>query len=85
MLFAPAAVVENPLLVHYAHPELETTRTLAADSRIMNFVLQLWQLYLAILAGWINEQQREIITSGNACREYQRWDSNPHVLADTGF
>jgi hypothetical protein len=27
----------------------------------MNFVLQPWQLLLAILAGWSNRQQREII------------------------
>ena len=27
----------------------------------MNFVLQPWQLLLAILAGWSNRQQQEII------------------------
>src|SRR5450631_555594 len=27
----------------------------------MNFVLQPWQLLLAILAGWINRQQQEVI------------------------
>jgi putative transposase len=27
----------------------------------MNFVLQPWQLLLAILAGWINRQQQAII------------------------
>jgi hypothetical protein len=27
----------------------------------MNFVLQLWQLLLAILAGWSNRQQQEVI------------------------
>jgi putative transposase len=27
----------------------------------MNFVLQPWQLLLAILAGWSNRQQQEVI------------------------
>ena len=27
----------------------------------MNFVLQPWQLLLALLAGWINRQQQELI------------------------
>ena len=27
----------------------------------MNFVLQPWQLYLAILAGWVNRQQQDAI------------------------
>jgi putative transposase len=27
----------------------------------MNFVLQPWQLLLAILAGWINRHQQEVI------------------------
>ena len=27
----------------------------------MNFLLQPWQLYLVILAGWINRQQQEVI------------------------
>ena len=27
----------------------------------MNFVLQPWQLLLAILAGWINRRQQEVI------------------------
>ena len=28
---------------------------------IMTFVLQPWQLYFLILAGWINRQQQELI------------------------
>ena len=27
----------------------------------MDFVLQPWQLYVVILAGWINRQQQEVI------------------------
>ena len=27
----------------------------------MNFILQPWQFYLVILAGWINRQQQEVI------------------------
>ena len=27
----------------------------------MDFILQPWQLYLVILAGWINRQQQEVI------------------------
>ena len=27
----------------------------------MNFVLQPWQLFLVILAGWVNRQQAEVI------------------------
>ena len=27
----------------------------------MDFVLQPWQLFLVILAGWINRQQQEVI------------------------
>ena len=27
----------------------------------MSFILQPWQLYLVILAGWINRQQQEVI------------------------
>jgi hypothetical protein len=27
----------------------------------MNFVLQPWQLLLAILAGWVNRQQQDVI------------------------
>ena len=28
----------------------------------MDFILQPWQLYLVILAGWMNRQQQEVIT-----------------------
>ena len=28
---------------------------------IMDFVFQPWQLYLVILAGWMNRQQQEVI------------------------
>ena len=27
----------------------------------MDFILQPWQLYLVILAGWMNRQQQEVI------------------------
>ena len=27
----------------------------------MSFILQPWQLYLSIIAGWINRQQQEVI------------------------
>ena len=27
----------------------------------MSFILQPWQLYLVILAGWINREQQEVI------------------------
>ena len=30
----------------------------------MSFILQPWQLCLAILAGWINRQQQQIIEPG---------------------
>ena len=31
------------------------------DGSIMDFVLQPWQLYVVILAGWMNRQQQEVI------------------------
>jgi putative transposase len=31
------------------------------DGSIMDFILQPWQLYFVILAGWINRQQQEVI------------------------
>ena len=39
----------------------------------MDFVLQPWQLYAVILAGWINRQQQEVI-------EYLRTENS--VLVD---
>ncbi len=40
----------------------------------MDFVLQPWQFYVVILAGWINRQQQEVI-------EYLR--SENQVLKET--
>jgi hypothetical protein len=42
----------------------------------MDFVLQPWQLYLVILAGWIHRQQQEVIdyllTENRVLRENYR-------------
>ena len=32
----------------------------------MEYILQPWQLYFAILAGWVNRQQQDIIEFQNA-------------------
>jgi len=43
------------------------------DESPMDFILQPWQLYLVILAGWINREQQEVI-------EYLRTEN--HVLKE---
>ena len=37
------------------------TRPIAKRADPMDFILQPWQLALAILAGWVNRQQQELI------------------------
>lgn len=39
----------------------ESQTSFTPTGSLMDFVLQPWQLYLVILAGWINRQQQEVI------------------------
>jgi len=40
----------------------------------MRFVLQPWQLFFLVLAGWINRQQQDVIREGGALENRECWE-----------
>jgi hypothetical protein len=51
-------------------------RNSASAGEIMEFILQPWQFYFLILAGWVNRQQQQVIN------EYLRTENQVLPAAD---